>query len=141
MTKNELKLIIKECMLELLNDGLGAGLNEVKQKKQKDQQLVETRRRQDAEVQRKRSMTGVIANVTDDPIMRKILSHTAQTTLKEQMSHEAKSPGMHSQPGIEMLGNDSIGAADGDAGMDISSIFGGATRNWESMAFSEKKRP
>ena len=92
MTKNGLKLIIKECLIEILSEGLGTRLTEVSNRKQQSERLNE-RKQQDIRMQtRKREIADNISYMTDDPIMRSVLSHTAATTLKEQNSNEEKMP-------------------------------------------------
>ena len=126
MTKSGLKLVIKECLLEILSEGLGTSLNEVSAKKRQSESLNE-RKQQDVRMQtRKREMADNISYMTDDPIMRSVLSHTAATTLREQNAKEL--PTMANQhPGQGI---------DEGPGLDISSIF---NKSWEDAAFGSKK--
>lgn len=140
MTKNELKSIIKECLLEILTDGLGESLNEVKNKKKAVQTLVEKKEQEKKMLQKKREIADTISMATADPILRKVLSHTAETTLKEQLSHEPRKyvESMQEDSG-DFMGAGS-GTSAGDPGLDISKMFGSSAKNWETMAFSDKKR-
>lgn len=140
MTKTELKSIIKECLLEILTDGLGESLNEVKQKKMQAQKIVEAKEHERRMQMRKKEVADSVSFVTDDPILRKVLSHTAQTTLKEQMAND-RIPSNARTPMRESSEDpDDIGGAPGDPGIDISSIFGGATKNWAAAAFAPSKK-
>lgn len=137
MTKSELKSVIKECLLEILTEGIGKSLNEVSNKKKVAQALVEKREHEKRMLQRKREVGDTISMVTADPVMKKIFSHTAETTLREQSQHDARRPSV--QQGGEDFESDSFST--GDPGLDISKIFGGSAKNWATMAFSDKKRP
>ena len=140
MTKTELKSIIKECLLEILTDGLGESLNEVKQKKVQAQKLVEEKEHARRMQLRKKEVADSVSYVTDDPILRKVLSHTAQTTLKEQIENERKPSNVRMSMHEPVDDSDDVGGVPGDPGIDISSIFGGATKNWAAAAFSPPKK-
>jgi hypothetical protein len=132
MTKTELKSIIKECLLEILADGLGDSLNEVANRKKTEKMIVEKKEQERRMIQRKREISESISVATSDPVLQKVLSHTAETTLKEQLQHDSKKmPSSYSD-------DDQLGS--GDPGLDISKIFGGSTKNWAAVAFSDKKR-
>lgn len=141
MTKNELKSIIKECLLEILTDGLGESLNEVKQKKQQAQKIVEAKEHEKRMQLRKKEVADSVSYITDDPILRKVLSHTAQTTLKEQIANDRIPKNVRSQmnESSDDFDDAGYGGSQEGAGVDISSIFGGASKNWAAAAFSEKK--
>lgn len=141
MTKTELKSIIKECLLEILTDGLSNSINEASQKKAQAQRLLEEKEQAKRAQARKREVADSVSFVTDDPILRKVLSHTAQTTLKEQMAND-RTPQNHRMTMNESTEDDSAGDLQpGDPGIDIGSIFGGASKNWAAAAFSAKKMP
>lgn len=137
MTKTELKSIIKECLLEILTDGLGESINEVKKKNVQSQRIVEEKERINKMQLRKREVADSVSFITNDPVLRKVLSHTAQTTLQEQMAGD-RVPKNHRRQMNEST-NDVDEGTPGDPGVDISSIFGDASRNWAAAAFSEKK--
>jgi hypothetical protein len=139
MTKTELKSIIKECLLEILTDGLGESLNEVKQKKVQAQKLVEEKEHARRMQLRKKEVADSVSFVTNDPVLRQVLSHTAQTTLKEQMQNDRIPQNVRSQVNAHSDDFDDVGGASGDPGIDISSIFGGASKNWAAAAFGQKK--
>ena len=140
MTKTELKSIIKECLLEILTDGLGESLNEVKQKKVQAQKIVEAKEHERRMQLRKKEVADSVSYVTDDPILRKVLSHTAQTTLKEQMANDRVPSNVRNVVQESNDDFDDVGAPSGDPGIDISSIFGGATKNWAAAAFAPSKK-
>lgn len=137
MTKSELKSIIKECLLEILTDGLGESINEVSQKKKEAQALLERRENEKRILQRKRELKSSISYATQDPVLKSILEHTAQTTLKDQSVHEHRVPSM----AASYSDDDVSGPVDSGPGINIDNLFGAASKNWSAAAFGEKKRP
>ena len=150
VTRNELKDLVKECLVEILSEGLAPSRHE-----QADE-LVEVRRPQrQAPVpsriamppraqspalnstvfgsgQTKRPIVPPVAprrpaimdsvgQITSDPIMSQILADTAMTTLQEQIGAEASRPGA---PSME----ESVGSP--------TDLFEGA-QHWATLAFSE----
>lgn len=137
-----LKGIVKECLVEILSEGISAdpaSQSLVERKEHKSKKTVERRMRQEEarlSEHRKKFETRVedtVSNVTDDPIMREILSDTAKTTLQEQISNE--SPGSSHENNLQGLSNPG-GAA---AGINLDSIFGSPSQNWADIAFTESK--
>ena len=135
MTKTELKSIIKECMLEILSEGLGTSLNEVSEKKKAAKSLIEKKEHEKRMLQRKKEVGNAISYVTEDPILQQVLSHTAQTTLKEQSQHDVRRP-MANAVSSQDFDSDEGG---GDPGLDITKFFGSASKNWAAAAFPQKK--
>lgn len=139
MTKSELKSIIKECLLEILTDGLGDSLNEVKQKKSQAQKLIEEKEYARRMQLRKKEVADSVSFATNDPVLREVLAHTAKTTLKEQIDADRQPQNYMMSAGDLGASNDLEMPNSSGAGIDISSIFGGASKNWEVSAFSSKK--
>ena len=140
MTKSELKSIIKECLLEILTDGLGESLNEVKKKKVNSQRIVEEKQRAARIEAQNRSMKNVVNNLTDDPILREVLAHTAKTTLVEQAAADVRPQNVRMDSPQTLDESVDNGLPSGDPGLDIGSIFGGASRNWAAAAFAPAKK-
>lgn len=127
MTRQALKGIVKECLVEILSEGISAKNVSTKKTdnasrqarieriKQEEQRLVEHRKKFD------RKIDTAVSNLTDDSVMRDILADTARTTLQEQLSHEGNSP------------------SGGSPGVDIGSLFDQSETNWASLAFADKK--
>ncbi len=144
MTKTELKSIIKECLLEILTDGLGAGLNEVKQKKNQSQKLMEEKEHARRTQLRKKEIADSVSLATNDPVLREVFAHTANVTMREQMDadRQPQNYSMQSQVSSHYDDDDSTHQTTSGGGIDISSIFGGAvSKKWENNAFSSKKLP
>ena len=140
VNRSVLKSIVKECLVELLAEGLSGGdtssLNEsltssfptrktkqnIKQSKSKIANKVVNPNFEEKTKQ-------IISQATNDPIMASILEDTAQTTLQEQNTADrpnqftAKPKDTYSQIASES---------------DPMEMFGEASNNWATLAFSDK---
>jgi hypothetical protein len=118
-TKNELKGLIKECLIELLADGLGQGLTEVARPRQIVERFVNgqtsvSRRRQhdpllDTPIRRPQQQSHALKEAIrtssgGDPVMSSILADTARTTLSNMIangdSRVIPEVGSSSSPGL-----------------------------------------
>lgn len=106
-TKNELKSLIKECLIEILADGLGGRINEIAQSRQvltydppvrraaQQQRPATPRQRErdpilDARVGQSQALREAIKNGSGgDPLLASMLADTARTTLQEQLAAES----------------------------------------------------
>lgn len=156
LDKQELKLIIKECLIEILAEGLAPEpsaprqasskkkrMNEAFSKKKSQQRELRSIRRQshldnirvsgDSVEKRKPAPRRSIKKeslqkITSDPLMQDILSDTASTTLVAQGATNAKVP---QNP-----------AAGGDRAAQIvdqndpTELFAESAQNWATLAFS-----
>ena len=142
VSRSVLKEIVKECLVEILSEGLlssGETLNESKSRK--------PRRRSDrvsAEVfqernkmlrertERKREQPAVnVDHITEDPMMREIFADTAATTLREQPLSEGTSAKNDYVPGDA--------AAKAVFDNDLEDLFEGSG-NWAALAFNDVKK-
>lgn len=127
MTRSKLKGIIKECLVEILSEGIGhdqIGTSSTRTSNDKRAALeAEKKRLEEHRRSLDNKIESTVSNLTDDSLMREILADTARTTLQEQMSHD-RSPGMNGPSG---------------PGIDLDNIFTGAANNWSQLAFSDKK--
>ena len=142
VSRSMLKSIVKECLVEILAEGLSGGdvseLNESfslqnnispsrksNRIKQKDSFKKDKVLNPNFEEKTKQ----IISQATKDPIMASILEDTAQTTLQEQNGADrpnqftAKPTDTYSQ-----IANES----------DPTEMFGNASANWAALAFSDK---
>ena len=138
ITKTQLKGIVKECLVEILSEGLSvsedAPLVEAKRRKKssmklkaEEQRLKEHRRKLETRV------ADTVSVVTDDPIMQAILSDTAKTTLQEQTQNEPPS----SRSGGNFQNYADLGSS--SAGINLDSIFETPSKSWADIAFVETK--
>lgn len=139
VSRSMLKSIVKECLVELLAEGLSGGdtasLNEslsLDSKTTFKQEMMPEESKSSNKVVNpnfKQKTKQVISQATNDPIMASILEDTAQTTLQEQNTADrpnqftAKPTDTYSQ-----IANES----------DPMEMFGGASNNWAALAFSDK---
>jgi len=119
LSRSKLKSVVKECLVEILSEGLQGNTSKLNERKN-----LETRRTlEEKALQEKRnkletSIETTVSSMTNDSMMKSILADTARTTLQEQMSHES---GGSSSPGIN-----------------IDQIFNESENNWSKLAFTEK---
>ena len=148
LTKNHLKLIVKECLVEILEEGIGSESSKITESKSR----ASNQKRQPASQARSRSLDNiswgddkkvknnnfeknvnrVAKEMTSDPILSSILADTAKTTLQEQV--ERTGPGGVSMPSAAMAGD---AAARATAASNPEDLFGGAAANWATLAFSD----
>jgi len=144
MTKNMLKGIVKECLVELLAEGLGqfgAPLLESRRparaarpQQGKKRNSIFDQIDQTFAAEPKTGFNEAIAQAartaSADPMMQAILTDTAKTTLQEQLRHEPRS----ANAGPQFLEDNETALAQAPgAGLDITSLFGEATNNWSEV--------
>lgn len=136
-----LKSIVKECLVELLAEGLSAGDTEslVESIEKRPRKSIPSESQSDVYSNFNKQMKvnasfeektkQVISNATSDPVMASLLEDTAKTTLQEQNTADrpnqftAKPTDTYSQAVSES---------------DPMEMFGGASNNWAALAFSDK---
>lgn len=137
LTKTALKSLVKECLVEILAEGIGSTAT-LQEGVKKSSVNVEARKREQevqAEQYRKKfevKVDNTVNELTDDPIMQSIFADTAKTTLQEQMQHDSRPGASTGQPTPEMMSGNA-------SGVDLGNIFDGASSNWSELAFAEKK--
>jgi len=127
VSKKQLKQVVKECLVELLAEGLETNLESLSAKRQtalrrkrEEERLTEHRKKFEVNV------NSAVSHATDDPIMQSILQDTARTTLQEQVSNDRPSSNTQTFP-----------SAPGSAGIDLDNIFTEPKDNWSKLAFDE----
>jgi hypothetical protein len=134
INKNTLKSIVKECLVEILSEGIASQAHTPPPPKnglgRSRRPIAEAKARRQAadNISLERKITDSVDALTDDPVMGSIFADTAKTTLQEQ--YAAEGPGNQSGP---------VPAGDGSAGVELDDIFGEASQNWAALAFTEKK--
>jgi hypothetical protein len=140
MTKRQLKTIVKECLVEILSEGLASGgkisssalrENSANRKKRKESIQQEEERLSQHRKKFEVRVDDTVSHVTSDPIMQSILADTAKTTLQEQMSHEG--------PNSSSTTLTSGDAAPTPSGINLDDIFSGPKQNWSELAFDDSK--
>ena len=140
VSRSMLKSIVKECLVELLAEGLSGGdassLNEnltanystnKKNNGLKQNKNIITDKVVNPNFEKKTKQ--IISQATNDPIMASILEDTASTTLQEQNGADRPNQ-FTAKP------NDTYSQIASES--DPMEMFGGASNNWASLAFSDK---
>ena len=137
LSKGKLKEIIKECLVEILTEGISASSSS-------GQTLIESSRKNSASqlsrakrvkanpaldnVRFNNAVEEQVNSLTQDPMMASIFADTARTTLQEQTQAEGRR-GMPSAMGDS--------AARTVAANNLEDMFGENTQNWASIAFAD----
>lgn len=143
LTKSSLKGIIKECLIELLSEGLSSSPENLAESFTRGDIVKETINK-DKHTGTKKSLNRekprnpnfekaamqTVNSITSDPIMAEMFADTASGTLQEQIQAEGKLP-------ANRFGDSA--AKKIDAIDDVSELFGEASGNWADLAFSEAK--
>ena len=136
LTKTQLKSIVKECLVEILSEGLSSSADIMVEATTK--KSTRTNRAAPAATKRNPALDQVkfdnaahnrAASLTDDPVMQSILADTAKTTLQE-MAQADRGQGVSMQET----------AAPGKNIEEVS-IFAEGAQNWATLAFADKKLP
>lgn len=149
MTRSDLKNIVKECLVEILSEGIGGRVTEAKRApaaatpKSTERSLVEMHKMKQSianSIQYGRpassksspqsAVKSLVKSVTNDDVMAALFADTAKTTLQEQVESDRR-----------LL----RGHADDDAPEDDTPSAGQGfseemSRHWSSLAFSESKK-
>ena len=130
LTKKALKNLVKECLIEILAEGLSSEtLNErvtSRKKKPSPEREFLSKKRSLGNDSFNETADKHAKNMTSDPVMQSIFADTAKTTLQEQL----KAGKMPSAP----AGSDRAAQIVSQAKPE--ELFGGSS-NWAAMAFSE----
>ena len=155
LSRSALKGIVKECLVEILQEGIeinNLSLSEAKQRKPLSNKRPSSKNTPPSRSEvldrisygrskgsdNKNSnfesnVRRITDNMTQDPVLSSILSDTARTTLQEQRSAEASGPNGMFVP--------SSAAGDKAARMasmsDPMEVFSDSADRWASLAFSE----
>lgn len=139
VSRSMLKSIVKECLVELLAEGLSGGdtreLNEsisnnavsFKNSVKRTQKPTSKKVVNESFEENTRK---VISNTTSDPVMASLLEDTAKTTLQEQNSADSSNR-------FAAKATDSYSRTVDSS--DPVELFGEASNNWAALAFSDNK--
>ena len=133
LLRSELKSIVKECLVEILSEGIkNQNTNDIndynknKIKENKNHNFLKSTKRKKSLLRSKTINT----NLTEDPILNEMLADTASSTLAEQI--EAESRGGISGL-ISKQGDQAAKIVDQSNPEDL---FSGESDKWASLAFS-----
>lgn len=126
MSRNALKAVIKECLIEILAEGIGPSNNTRKTPSKKRRIPSNRQPTQDTNPGFDQAVSRSASKLTSDPVMAAIFEDTARTTLQEQRESPSAAANMP-PPGPES----SVQGQPED-------LFEGSS-NWAHLAFAEKK--
>ena len=127
VTRGDLKGIVKECLIEILAEGLLAdGTTQMLETPTRPKKKRSAPKTRVPRVQHEQVIQEAVSGLTSDPLMADIFSDTARGTLQEQM--EAESGGMGAVPG-DVASRQVAAAAPDD-------LFGEAAEKWAALAFA-----
>lgn len=127
--RKALKSLVKECLLEILGEGLSNGSTRslvaenpsvTKAAPKSAPSARKTAVKSDSRIDE------MVNAVTSDDIMRSILADTAKSTLVEQLQHESRGASANPDPTV-------------GSGIDLDSMFSEASNSWSEMAFGSRK--
>lgn len=130
ISKSKLKELIKECIVEILSEGLGSSkLTEATSRPAPKKRPAHTTQRSKAldSIKFDQRINDVASTMTNDPVMQSIFSDTAKTTLQDQLQHTRNSPAI--PPGADIATTTAALSSPED-------LFEGSS-NWATLAFSD----
>lgn len=127
VTRKQLKGIIKECLVEILSEGIGGSLVEATQRPRdviRQQAVSVPKRRFDPALDRKVNVDRLVKEVsTGNPVLDNILAETARTSMDKII---AEDPSVYGES-LQMQ----VGPADQTGGMPPEQLFGDdVAGNW-----------
>lgn len=137
LLRSELKSIVKECLVEILAEGLESNSNynrsnQVKKRVQESKSNVDLNQRRshlDNIHYGKKKENKLKTNLTENPILNDILADTAVSTLTEQASAEVR----RGSAAVSAQGDIAAKTVDRSS---PEELFGGVSDKWASLAFS-----
>ena len=128
LSRKALKSIVKECLLEILTDGIGSEqLNEARVAKKNSRAKKEPAPRPALDtISFGNRVDSAVNKVTQDPLMASILSDTAKTTLQEHLVSERGAPSIAPVTDVSLD--------------DPNGILGESSKNWADLAFGDTKK-
>lgn len=148
MTRDELKELIRECLVEIITEGAAsappprmkmreaavrAAVQDIPRRKtiggmSLDRPAIPQAQSPAAQPRKAQveAITRSVGKITSDPILASIFADTAATTLQEQISAERMHPGAVADPIVAAT-----------AGREVHELFGDAAQNWAALAFAD----
>ena len=139
MSRDQLKGIVKECLMEILLEGLDSRgettsrLSEARRPAAKNKRTTQKTRRPALDsIQINSRIEQQVSSITSDPIMSEKFADTARAGLQES-AHQGNRVSHVDQ--VRQSGDQAAKMA---AGADPVDLFGDAANNWADLAFSSK---
>lgn len=131
LLRSELKSIVKECLVEILSEGLlNTNVANKKSIKENRDMNTENKRKKHLDNIKFTKKKNINTNITNDPILNEILADTANTTLGSQAAAEKRNI---SNDLVIMQGDDAAKIVDQSS---PEELFSEHADKWASLAFS-----
>lgn len=128
MKRSELKQLVKECLLEILSEGLKSPVVEVRSSLKTQSNSPQ---KQQITTKNKILESAVREVAGNDSVLAEILADTAVTTLQRQLNASREDAPVAESLGIQSESN--------TAGVDLSAFNLPSEQHWAELAFSDKK--
>lgn len=132
INKTLLKNLIKECIVEVLAEGLGNSTTELNESIKTSSLKRNTKAKKVKNENFEKSIQDKTQGITEDPVLAEIFADTARTTLQEQVAADSQK--------AKFVANGGDAASQAVANSDLGDLFGDATSNWADLAFSSKEK-
>ena len=132
INKALLKNSIKECIVEVLAEGLGNSATELNESIKTSNLKRNTKTKKVKNENFEKSIQDKTQGITEDPVLAEIFADTARTTLQEQVAADSQK--------AKFVANGGDAASQAVANSDLGDLFGDATSNWADLAFSSKEK-
>ena len=132
ISKTLLKNLIKECIVEVLAEGLGNSATELNESIKTSNLKRNTKAKKVKNENFEKSIQDKAQGITEDPVLAEIFADTARTTLQEQVAADSQK--------AKFVANGGDAASQAVANSDLGDLFGDATSNWADLAFSSKEK-
>ena len=132
INKTLLKNLIKECIVEVLAEGLGNSTTELNESIKTSSLKRNTKAKKVKNENFEKSIQNKTQGITEDPVLAEIFADTARTTLQEQVAADSQK--------AKFVANGGDAATQAVANSDLGDLFGDATSNWADLAFSSKEK-
>jgi hypothetical protein len=146
MTRDDLKELIRECLVEIITEGASAAppprmkmreaavrpsAQDIPRRKTIGGMSLDRPANPQTQTSPPRktqveAITRSVSKITSDPVLASIFADTAATTLQEQTTAERMRPGASADPIVAAT-----------AGREVHELFGDAAQNWAALAFAD----
>jgi hypothetical protein len=127
LKRSALKSVVKECLLEILSEGINT--QQVTNLQPRGNAVATQALAETKQIEPSQLMKDTIAGITSDPILASVLGDTAQTTLVEQA-------GADRQGQLRQMRVPSVGGQDSSE-RQVAEPDGES--HWAALAFADKK--
>ena len=126
LKRSALKSVVKECLLEILSEGINT--RQTTRIQPQGNSVAQQELAESQEIEQSSSMNEIIAGITTDPILASVLGDTARTTLVEQSGADRQSQLQKIRTSSPSQSSSSTQRQEDDG-----------NSHWAALAFADKK--